>query len=180
MATLERLKQVVATREQIEQARKAEKYGKVEELVATYGLLRGISSPNYDGKEQSRVYVEQALACAQKLCDAEIPDEREKLMRRVCRNCNAAQQCAVDADYPLGADIARALFSLVKKWFADCRPDASEFFEKQVHMTIAPVRQKALLNWTDENLERLIALHKLFIVSNDKEKHVLKKHLLAL
>jgi len=45
MATLERLKQVVATPEQIEQARKAEKYGKVEELVATYGLLRGINSP---------------------------------------------------------------------------------------------------------------------------------------
>src|SRR5271157_4007672 len=112
MATLERLKQILATPEQIEQARKAEKYGKVEELVATYGLLRGISSLNYNGKEQSRVYVEQALACAQKLCDVEIPDEREKLIRRVCRNCNAAQQCAVDADYPLGADIARALFSL--------------------------------------------------------------------
>ena len=180
MSTLERLKQIVATPEQIEQARKAEKYRKVEELVATYGLLRGIGSFNYDGKEQSRVYVEQALACAQKLCDTEIPDEREKLMRRVCRNCNAAQQCAVDADYPLGADIARELFSLVRKWFADCRPDASELYEKQVHMTIASVRQKTLLNWTDANLERLIALHKLFIVSKDNEKHVLKKHLLAL
>ena len=56
MATLERLKQVVATPEQIEQARKAEKYGKVEELVATYGLLRGINSPNYDGRS-SRAYM---------------------------------------------------------------------------------------------------------------------------